>query len=383
MTTMQNPTNAPSPRCPPPSRPSLSIQRMTPDVCAPQHHWRRSDTALPSLLVPPTGSLAPFNYVNVNGLLHGLCEQDPSVPLVYGRSDASVTLRPEFGTLSASVGYPESAQRTQINDSFLEQFSFPSEQASPNLVEGSTVTGSLIYTDQHPRQIPLLNGSGSRTIATKGERGDLGHGIYGSLLPESPEETAHTLHEIRTSIDSQFLFPVFPSHYRSRDTGTPSSSDSALDGVERNAFDLPITSPTDLLPHQHANVDEIQIEPTQNRLLARRPNSHGPSTSSLDGAVCDKSRDRTSQRALSANRGVSEPAITPASTSGSLNGVPQTSANDREYSSSRPTPRKSKMHECEVCHKQFPRPSGLATHMNSHSGAKRELRFLFIADNKC
>ncbi|KAJ8596188.1 hypothetical protein M405DRAFT_726757 [Rhizopogon salebrosus TDB-379] len=28
------------------------------------------------------------------------------------------------------------------------------------------------------------------------------------------------------------------------------------------------------------------------------------------------------------------------------------------------------MHQCEICHKNFPRPSGLNTHMNSHSGAK-------------
>ncbi|KAH9941804.1 uncharacterized protein BXZ73DRAFT_98196 [Epithele typhae] len=32
--------------------------------------------------------------------------------------------------------------------------------------------------------------------------------------------------------------------------------------------------------------------------------------------------------------------------------------------------KKSKMHQCTVCFKMFPRPSGLATHMNSHSGAK-------------
>ncbi|KIJ62169.1 hypothetical protein HYDPIDRAFT_72317, partial [Hydnomerulius pinastri MD-312] len=32
--------------------------------------------------------------------------------------------------------------------------------------------------------------------------------------------------------------------------------------------------------------------------------------------------------------------------------------------------KKSKMHQCEQCNKVFPRPSGLATHMNSHSGAK-------------
>ncbi|KAJ3544744.1 hypothetical protein NM688_g5708 [Phlebia brevispora] len=32
--------------------------------------------------------------------------------------------------------------------------------------------------------------------------------------------------------------------------------------------------------------------------------------------------------------------------------------------------KKSKMHQCTICSKWFPRPSGLATHMNSHSGAK-------------
>ena len=34
---------------------------------------------------------------------------------------------------------------------------------------------------------------------------------------------------------------------------------------------------------------------------------------------------------------------------------------------------KSKMHTCALCQKSFPRPSGLRTHMNSHSGDKRVL----------
>jgi hypothetical protein len=29
------------------------------------------------------------------------------------------------------------------------------------------------------------------------------------------------------------------------------------------------------------------------------------------------------------------------------------------------------MHQCNVCSKWFPRPSGLATHMNTHTGNKR------------
>lgn len=32
--------------------------------------------------------------------------------------------------------------------------------------------------------------------------------------------------------------------------------------------------------------------------------------------------------------------------------------------------KRSKMHQCQVCQKWFPRPSGLATHMNSHSGLR-------------
>ncbi|KIM91639.1 hypothetical protein PILCRDRAFT_810920 [Piloderma croceum F 1598] len=33
-------------------------------------------------------------------------------------------------------------------------------------------------------------------------------------------------------------------------------------------------------------------------------------------------------------------------------------------------PRKNKMHQCPMCPKSFPRPSGLETHMNSHTGAR-------------
>ncbi len=46
------------------------------------------------------------------------------------------------------------------------------------------------------------------------------------------------------------------------------------------------------------------------------------------------------------------------------------------------TQKKSKMHQCSVCSKWFPRPSGLATHMNSHSGAKRKLLYLTYLTRK-
>lgn len=34
--------------------------------------------------------------------------------------------------------------------------------------------------------------------------------------------------------------------------------------------------------------------------------------------------------------------------------------------------KRSKMHQCNICSKWFPRPSGLATHLNSHNGLRRE-----------
>jgi hypothetical protein len=52
-------------------------------------------------------------------------------------------------------------------------------------------------------------------------------------------------------------------------------------------------------------------------------------------------------------------------------GVGDQSSNAAGSGSASGAPRKNKMHRCPLCDKLFPRPSGLATHMNSHSGAKR------------
>lgn len=52
------------------------------------------------------------------------------------------------------------------------------------------------------------------------------------------------------------------------------------------------------------------------------------------------------------------------------NGTAHHSSNAASAGSAGGASRKNKMHQCEICKKWFPRPSGLATHMNSHSGAK-------------
>ena len=54
-----------------------------------------------------------------------------------------------------------------------------------------------------------------------------------------------------------------------------------------------------------------------------------------------------------------------------MGSTPVTPSEGPQHERTRPPQKKSKMHQCTVCFKLFPRPSGLATHMNSHSGAKR------------
>lgn len=52
---------------------------------------------------------------------------------------------------------------------------------------------------------------------------------------------------------------------------------------------------------------------------------------------------------------------------------PMVSPHRRSPASNSPTRtlRKNKMHTCKVCQKQFPRPGGLVTHMNTHTGDRR------------
>ena len=56
------------------------------------------------------------------------------------------------------------------------------------------------------------------------------------------------------------------------------------------------------------------------------------------------------------------------------NATPQSFSDEKPLHEESALPKrkgKSKMHTCALCQKSFPRPSGLRTHMNSHSGDKR------------
>ncbi|TFK49119.1 hypothetical protein OE88DRAFT_1646688 [Heliocybe sulcata] len=55
------------------------------------------------------------------------------------------------------------------------------------------------------------------------------------------------------------------------------------------------------------------------------------------------------------------------------------SSSFRSNQASLASKKKPKLHECNICHKAFPRPSGLSTHMNSHSGDKRQSASFSVA----
>ncbi|CCL98227.1 uncharacterized protein FIBRA_00221 [Fibroporia radiculosa] len=73
--------------------------------------------------------------------------------------------------------------------------------------------------------------------------------------------------------------------------------------------------------------------------------------------------------AQESDRATRQPARSPKLSAESAS-FPAVSPSSGSPERSKPAQKKSKMHQCSVCSKLFPRPSGLATHMNSHSGAK-------------
>jgi hypothetical protein len=106
------------------------------------------------------------------------------------------------------------------------------------------------------------------------------------------------------------------------------------------------------------------------------PQSHW-SLSSLDSSLHSVFGDRTYGDASNNENSASPPpeSKSPTCSSFSMNltdGSHVSFASNSEVESSGRI-KKTKMHQCDICQKWFPRPSGLATHMNSHSGAKRKI----------
>jgi hypothetical protein len=137
--------------------------------------------------------------------------------------------------------------------------------------------------------------------------------------------------------------------------------------------------------HSVSNENNVDTSPfaTYSMPPIGAQNAHR-SQSPMDGFAGDRacnnpSRSTSSQSSASPSRSTSSQSSASHSTSDSdlaqVNpssrpiGVARRSHNPASSSGYR----KNKMYQCSICYKFFPRPSGLATHMNSHSSAKRSL----------
>lgn len=104
--------------------------------------------------------------------------------------------------------------------------------------------------------------------------------------------------------------------------------------------------------------------------------SAGPDIHRSGYPVSQSSGDDSASSTAATYGGMDDRSSSPSDSAGSSprSAVEQQPTNTERTKSG--TQKKSKMHQCTVCSKWFPRPSGLATHMNSHSGAKRTLLYL-------
>lgn len=117
--------------------------------------------------------------------------------------------------------------------------------------------------------------------------------------------------------------------------------------VDHNRERPPSNDPQDQWYHQSSIVDNN---------VDRRGTQASRSDSSTSSSSRYSSESESSPTRSSFPNGLGASRHSPTSTSASSAGGPT---------------RKNKMHQCSICKKSFPRPSGLSTHMNSHSGNRR------------
>lgn len=131
--------------------------------------------------------------------------------------------------------------------------------------------------------------------------------------------------------------------------------------------------------HSVSNENNVDTSPfaTYSMPPIGAQNAHR-SQSPMDGFAGDRSCNnpsRSTSSQSSASHSKSDSDLAQGNPSSRPLGVARRSHNPASSSGGR----KKIVHQCSICYKFFPRPSGLAIHMNSHSSAKRSLITIDIA----
>ncbi|KAF4564536.1 hypothetical protein EYR40_010702 [Pleurotus pulmonarius] len=252
----------------------------------------------------------------------------------------------------ASVGYPESSQRSSLDD--FHEF-------SGNSLERSARRG--VY-GHHP--FPSLY------LPPAQEYGD----VYPSL--SESRDSAHDL-SARLIHRRPSVFDFESETYRSQlgdDESRPGigGENLYLEPVSEPVTQ-PVTSRNSLFPECLPSEGPIDVETRSHLAITTLPH---PDIFALGPPGAPVRRNNTSPPLHTVD---SEARVTylphpslPSPEHDVLSIPSKGSRLSRERSMSTPVSqrpkKKSKMHECEICHKLFPRPSGLQTHMNTHTDSK-------------
>jgi hypothetical protein len=298
--------------------------------------------------------------------------------------------------------YPESAQRTQMDDRHYH----PSYATSPRphessvggptarreidrpkiqvnqpaprrITSGDSSTYFAARTDHSYRSAQRENNTTAPSMGYLSGPPSQGHSAQDSSSSANDMSNMLSEFSLASSSSSSSASPISP--YYDRTSLRPSmytmqvqsNSLEAVEDPEGRGGLYSLIESTDDMYHMDTskNAGTGSLSPHSPPLMTdRRGRWSGPPVEANHRAYDNPSRSASSQSSTSHSTSDSDISSLPIGT-----GPPGRSP---ASSSTSGAPRRNKMHQCKLCGKWFPRPSGLDTHMNSHSGAKREPLFI-------
>jgi hypothetical protein len=270
------------------------------------------------------------------------------------------------------VVYPVSSQRTPMNDGpYPSTHDTFSRQNDPPARGPAAHRGSdpprmhMDYTTPRRPAISPHSYSYSPQMPTM----DAYHHQPGNLTapPFSQGSTSSHQHPHHSSASPRDMnsmlseFPISPPTFSS-----PPSSASAASPYFDKTWVRPSMSTMQMKSDSLEAIDDPDSLNTFNSFT--EPSDLYHSTTIPDGLP-----SRSSSSQSSASRSTSESDASSQISSIPIGRTMGRPSNSASTGSAGGASRKNKMHQCLVCPKSFPRPSGLETHMNSHTGARRTL----------
>lgn len=303
-------------------------------------------------------------------------------------------------TNQTTMGYPESSQRTHLPEAAFASIYTRFDGSAP-VFNGAQTTGSASQGaagESHVYQFPDLNRHYASALAHADmpmARGGYGGQQEGSLMGYP----ARTNLSPQASVQSS-LYPVSSRHPFSTSShsldhygnnGLPSQPSPVLSpylyASRPNSFDRlgepgsPSVVPPLVFDGDAGEEYDDDSECSLPSASSEAPRTGAPSMQHSGHYGQPRSNVRDDWAGPSYDHAAALDEIgSPASQESHFEPQSPSPTSDTEFSSEHldgdhPSkshhPKKSKMHQCSICNKWFPRPSGLATHMNSHSGARR------------